>query len=285
VTTKRKKLRTTTDADVAPTQALDEGRLAGTKSQVIFPTIGKSSVAPMTLAQTMAVSRAQTSEMAAGQVTTLPTTLLSLLIEQVRGLRKENHLLVERMMSLQNQQTVFERQMDAVRSDQKSSTAWLMDQLAALEASRTMQVRMQPDLLMQPIEPGSGMHLSAIKHILPFLAAYDLSATELVVNDLRYATVLSQCSHVHDELIIVHAGTDRKPFSANSVHKDGRGIRMNYTYVSPAYIELVGYDSVPSPSRCANSYPHAVAGCSRTLIVRRHAERASRCASGVGVRP
>jgi hypothetical protein len=113
--------------------------------------------------------------------------VLSLLVDQVRGLHKENRRLVDRVTSLQNQQNVFEQQMDALRAEHRTTERWLMDQLAALQEQSTLRVRMPSDLLSQPIEPRSNMHLSALTRILPFLADYDLRSQELLITDFRYA--------------------------------------------------------------------------------------------------
>jgi hypothetical protein len=125
--------------------------------------------------------------MAALQGAGLPTALLSLIVEQVRGLRQDNRRLVERVSSLQDQQTVFEQQMDALRAEYRINTTWMLDQLAMRHESATLQMRMPSNLLSSPpIDPS--FYTSAVKHILPFLEAYDLSQG-LVITDLQYVAL------------------------------------------------------------------------------------------------
>lgn len=146
----------------------------------------------------------------------LPTSLLTMLVEQMRDLRKENRLLLDRVTSLQNQQTVFEQQMDAVREGAQANAAWMLDQLARRHESITLHARMSQDMFSQPIEPHFASRWAALTRIMPFLTHYDLPQ-ELIIDDLS------------------------KPFAAFSVRVTPQGeLLALYTYTSPSYDEFVG---------------------------------------------
>lgn len=149
------------------------------------------------------------------------SSILSLLVEQLRDMRRENQYLHKSLRKLNSRQKKFKRRISDVEEENRR----LLSLVAERHESTTLRTRISQGPFSQPIDPslysgGSSMlppRLQAIKQLLPFLGDYDLRAAEVAIDDLS------------------------KPFAAFMMIED-RDAWPRFLYASPSYCRLFGYD-------------------------------------------
>jgi hypothetical protein len=117
------------------------------------------------------------------------SSILSLLVEQLRDMRRENQYLHKSLRKLNSRQKKFKRRISDVEEENRR----LLSLVAERHESTTLRTRISQGPFSQPIGPslysgGSSMlppRLQAIKQLLPFLGDYDLRAAEVAIDDLR----------------------------------------------------------------------------------------------------
>jgi hypothetical protein len=182
------------------------------------------------------------------------SSILSLLVEQLRDMRRENQYLHKSLRKLNSRQKKFKRRIGDVEEENRR----LLSLVAERHESTTLRTRISQGPFSQPIDPslysgGSSIlppRLQAIKQLLPFLGEYDLRAAEVAIDDLR--CVDPPLLMARSSLDVAHTNIARnahrtndnsKPFAAFMMIED-RDAWPRFLYASPSYCRLFGYDQV-----------------------------------------
>lgn len=154
-------------------------------------------------------------------------TVLSLLAEQMRDMRRENRHLREEVRTLNSLHKRAEHRIEEIQEENRSNMERILNLLAAQQTAVALRQHIPQTPFSQPIDPVSLLshsqppRMRAITHILPFLSDYDLRSQPVVIDDLS------------------------KPFAAYSVNEPSTVGEMDppvFIYASPAFCHITGFD-------------------------------------------
>ncbi len=117
-------------------------------------------------------------------------TVLSLLAEQMRDMRRENRHLREEVRTLNSLHKRAEHRIEEIQEENKSNMERILNLLAAQQTAVGLHQHIPQTPFSQPIDPVSLLshsqppRMRAITHILPFLSDYDLRSQPVVIDDL-----------------------------------------------------------------------------------------------------
>jgi hypothetical protein len=129
--------------------------------------------------------------------------ILSLMVDQMRDMRRENRQLREDVRSLNSLHKRAEHRIEEIQEENRLNMERILGLLATQQATASLHYRIPQTPFSQPIDPISLLSRSetalpprvrAITHILPFLADYDLMTKgPVVIDDLTCAPSTRAC--------------------------------------------------------------------------------------------
>lgn len=192
-------------------------------------------------------------------------TVLSLLAEQMRDMRRENRHLREEVRTLNSLHKRAEHRIEEIQEENRSNMERILNLLAAQQTAVGLHQHIPQTPFSQPIDPVSLLshsqppRMRAITHILPFLSDYDLRSQPVVIDDLSCVPHSSACrarsldGGGHELTFLpVYARGFSKPFAAYSVNEPNTLGDMDppvFIYASPAFCHVTGFDLVRHPQR------------------------------------